>query len=382
MTEIVFYKDGKHNQCIREIIENGFEVADCFKVVDGMMKKMSEVIPYLFYKSYYRDNREIKYVNAIMKKILQEPYFNWCDEIQSNAFGKSQYYKNHEFKFEKIPDRNNCINHIADGIFPYKNIGILNVWVVIVNPENLKLNQLVDNIELTIGGNLYHRYKTKNIENEINILAYIFKVESIQYKDGKIYIPLILPYNNLLLNNIYHEIYIFLMYKTQHIKFEVWCNICDMNVFPQLSNTDNNNHEKFSLISHQIQFTGTEKLTIYLNKIKLYFKYQSYGLYIMNISRENVNSIKLNLNSHLNGMQIEYELNDIEWFSNHVIIWFNRNFLLVNQSDNNINFTCCDAFLVIENKYTEEQNIDITSISYNSMYHGHGLMSPKYYSVL
>lgn len=371
MTELIYYKNCIQNQFINKIIKKELD------------------FPFIFYQPYIID-KEILYTNIILKKILQEKYFEWCNQkIITNSFGEAQYYNNNKFNFEKIPIcktgcSNISINEIQKDTFPYKNIAITNIWLVINNSNNLKLNNIIDKIRFVYGGMLFQNYSTNDIENEINILAYIFNVDGIKYKNNKIYIPLIIPYNSFILNNNNHNTKIILEKENQPIEndFEAWGNICNTNVFPQLEKTNNFTHN-CNFIFYKTQFNGDELLQLTNNKIKIYFDSPVYVLYIMNISKDYVKSIKLFIDSYENENlnYNEYKLNDIEWFDNHVIIWINRNFLLLNELDNCINFSKCrDPYLIIENTYSKDTCIQIIAVSFQILNHCNGFAKLKYCS--
>jgi hypothetical protein len=228
---------------------------------------------------------------------------------------------------------------------------------------------------LIYGGSLYQQYCTNDIESEINILAYIFHVDGIKYKNNKIYIPLMVSFNNtLILNNTYHTLDILLGSKNRtNIDFEIYGNICDTNIFPQLSKTNNTNHD-CQFVFYQTQFTGEDYLSMMTNNIRLNFNHPTYVLYIMNISKKYINSIKLFIDTNDIADDIEYKLNDIEWFDNHAIIWLNRNFLLLNELNNGINFSRCNkAYLIIENTYLENNPIQLIAVNFQTLYHRTGM---------
>jgi hypothetical protein len=359
--------------------------------IDEIINKKTQY-DYIDYKPYDKNNIDILYTNIILKKIIREEYFIWSDTKKySNSFGKAQYYRNYKFNFEKLPFQNetskpvhlyHCktINKIQKTTsISYENLALTNIWVVIDNPMNLKLNVLVDT--LSLGNHFYYqKYQSNDIESEINILASIFKVDGIQYKNNKILIPFILPYNGFILNDIHDEVTVNI--KKKHnivIDFTVYANICNTNVFPLLSNTTNLTH-KFAFVTYQTQYTGTEQILTNKNKINLNFNHPVYVIYIMNISKEKVESIKLLLMHYRNEIYIEYKLNDIEWFDNYAIIWFNRKFLDIKELNNNtIN---CSMFnriqLIIENSYVIEQDIDIVAVNVNSIINLRGLSDRKF----
>jgi hypothetical protein len=375
MIKIAYYNNGITNQDIDKIIK----------------QKNSD---FIFYQPYSID-KEILYTNFILRKILGEKHFEWREaKSYLNSFGKALYYNNNKFNFEKIfIDRSNilrtsgnikylrfCINEIPNNIFPYNNIAIINTWIVIDNPKNLKLNNIVDKISLEYGGICFQSYCTNDIESEINILAYIFHVDGIKYKNNKIYIPLMISFNNtLILNNTYHMLNVIIYPKNiTNINFEIYGNICDTNVFPELLKTTNLTH-KCRFIFYQTQNKGDEYLSVITNKVIIDFDHPTYAIYIMNISKEYTSSIKLFIATNEILEDTEYKLNDIEWFDNHAIIWLNRKFLLLNELNNGINFSRCNkAHLIIENTYIVNNPIQLIAISYQVLNHMHGMSGLSY----
>jgi hypothetical protein len=374
MNELIEGIRGAQNLCIDEIINKKTQY------------------DYIDYKPYDKNNIDILYTNIILKKIIREECFIWFKPKKySNSFGGEQYYRNHKFNFEKLPFQSETFNPVnfyhcktinriqKTASISYENLALTNIWVVIDNPMNLKLNVLVDT--LSLGNNFYYqKYQSNDIESEINILASIFKVDGIQYKNNKILIPFILPYNGFILNDIPDEVTVNIKKKNNIvIDFTVYANICNTNVFPLLSNTTNLTH-KFAFVTYQTQYTGTEQILTNKNKINLNFNHPVYVIYIMNISKEKVESIKLLLKPNRNEIYIEYKLNDIEWFDNYAIIWFNRNFLDIKELNNNtIN---CSMFhriqLIIENSYVIEQDINIVAVNVNSIINLRGLSGRKF----
>ena len=347
------------------------------KYIGKIINKTTDIILY----TPHNINKEIVYTNIILQKIIGDIYFKYCKETNNkNSFGEAQYYNNKKFSFEKIEINNKWINIIKNT--PYENAGITNLWIVIDNPTNLKLNDLVDNIRFCYGGMLYQSFCTSNIENEINILSYIFNVATIKYENNKIYIPLIIPYNSIILNNSYHAAEILVTKNNidgipTNVICEVYGNIIDTNVIPKLENSNNVTH-CFSSIFYQTQFICENIITINKNNVKLYFLQPTYVLYIMNISKKYVKSIKLFINTNVSDY-FEYKLDDIEWFDNHAIIWFNRKFLLVDELNTNLNFSCCiRPYLIIENTYYDDHKIEIIALNFNGMYNFNGMSSLIY----
>lgn len=391
------------------------------KYIDKIIKNETDY-KFIFYKPYIID-MEVLFTNNILSKIIDK-HFEWqSPKIYRNVFGRIQHYdidtiEDNKFNFEKISEyisnkqssnitlsrvitkattnivnylqpsttkilfnRNSTvyINRIPKDRFPYKNIAITNLWIVIHNPTNLKLNDIVNSIQFIYGGMLFQKYDTNNIENQINILAYIFCTDAIKYYNNKIYVPLVIPHNSLIFNESYHDAIIRLDNKILDTNFEVWGNICNANIFPELENTNNFTHH-CAFVFYKTQFTGTDSLSTLNNKIKLHFNHPTYVLYIMNIEKKYVTSIKLFVNYYINSNDFvtsnhhEYKLNDIQWFDNHVIIWFNRDFLLLNELNNNLNFSqCSNPYLLIENTYTKTNPIEILALNFEAQIHTSGM---------
>jgi hypothetical protein len=345
---------------------------------------------YFFYKPYNISN-EIIYTNAILKKVIRDEHFKWCNvsispKTFSNSFGQTQYYYDSKYKFEKLPlvkteqnpwsPKDNLkhsyfiMNKIPKYVFPHDNLVISNIWIVIDNPNNFKLNDLVDNI-IFESWFRYQSYSSNDIENVINTIAYIFKVDGIKYRNNKIFIPLVIPYNCFILNNIRCESMLSVMKNEENVDFEAWGNIGDVDTFPKHSHSmiKEKNYTIDCVFILYRSLYDKRKLSMTESKISLDFlRHPTYVICIMNISKEFVKSIKLIISS----IQ-EYEFNDIEWIDNNAIIWINRHFLVVEEMDKNINFSRqCDAHLIIDNVYQKSQDIEIISINFNTIHYCDG----------
>jgi hypothetical protein len=364
--------------------------------MDSQNKHITKIInnetnnKFIFYKPY-NINKKIVYTNTILKKIINDMHFTWADPVsyKPNKFGEAHYYNNKKFNFEKIGLNNKWINIIPNGTYPYENIALTNLWIVIDNQSNLKLNDLITTIRFQYGGMLYQKYDTSDIENQINILAHMFNVDGIKYKNNKIYVPSVIFHNVFIFNNTYHQFNIEVIKNNSdgsrtNLICEVYGNICDANAIPELENTNNLTHD-CSFVFYKTQFIGEDNISNTNNKVRLHFLHPTYALYIMNISSKFIKSIKLFVNNYISqnnydiGPDYEYELNDIEWFDNHAIIWFNRDFLLLNKLNNNLNFSCCgNPYFIIENTYSDNHKIEIVALSFEEMRQMNGMTGLTY----
>ena len=329
------------------------------------------------------------YTNIILQKVLGDACFSWSDAKQyRNSFGKAQYFANHKFSFQKILQVSDYIipeekyKYIDFNAFPkeryvYKNTAFTNLWVGIDNPDNVTLHELVDTIEFESGGIRYQKYATSNIEHEINVLAYIFQVDGIKYENKRIYVPLIVPYNVFILHNIHHPARIRVIKNSEQVFCEVYGNVCDSNALTPLAHTNNMTHQ-FASVFYRTQFTGSNTISMTKQIIRLFFLHPTYALYIMNISQSCVKSRRLFLDNYTNTqphVHYEYPLHDIDWFDNHAIIWLNRTFLMFDELNKNVNFSCIvrGGYLEVENTYSEPQSIDIVAVSFDMIYNRNGM---------
>jgi hypothetical protein len=344
----------------------------------------------LWYEPHNID-RDTMYTNMIVKKVMGDAFFSWADaKHHRNSFGKTQHCNGHRCTFEHIQTKTNTNTKDAffnnPILYSFENIAFTNLWLVIDNPQNVTLCDLVDTIEFESGGQRYQRYGTSDIELEINVLAHIFKVDGIAYQPGKIRVPLVVPYNVFFFNNTYHDhgARIRVLKQGGNVpNVNVYANVCDVRIFPELSHTTNLTH-KCSFVFYRTQYTGPETISTTKPHVRLHFNHPTYALYIMNVSKERVSSIKLFLDNHTNTRPIvtyEYPLNDIEWHENHAIVWFNRHFLTLEMLNTHVNFSCCHTpYLTMENTYSDlkPNPIEIVAVSFDMLRHGGGLTGMRY----
>ena len=349
---------------------------------------------YLSYIPYNVVRYEIVYTNIILRKIIGDNTFIWCkndnDKKYSNSFGKTQFFNNNKYTFEKIHCEKTVTRQLRVGenreysiinriktrmcLIPPENIAISNIWIVINNPNDSKLCNLIDDITLESWFK-YKQYLSMDIENEINLLAYMFCIDGIRYRNNKIYIPLILPYNCFIFNNVEHDSMISVVKNGINVEFEAWGNITDSRTLP-VKYRGRHHYMDFVSVFYETQYRKNG-ISISSNKIEVCFRHPTYAIYIMNISKEKVKYIKLFLsNTEYNGFK-EYP-SDIEWVGNNAIFWINRLFLLKNELHNNINFDRFYSHLIIDNEYYETQNIEIVALNFTTIKYEFGFNNKQH----
>lgn len=368
--------------------KEGIEINYVNNLINNYKNDDNELI---IYKPYIID-ADVLTTNMIFKHLTNDNCAEWHNpQIYKNVFGKIQHFNGNKFPFEKLAEhtpsnqKKSLFNDILRRYSTEKinrkiieNKGITNIWIVIENPLNLKLNNIIQCIYLEYGGQRIHRFNTSDIENEINILAYIFKHEGIQYKNNKIYVPLIIPHNAFIFFGSYHSAILYIVYvdNIEDITYKIYGNIIDNSAFPIIKNT-NHLTNRCEIIYYKLQYTGTQKISSTQPKINIYFMHPTFVMYLMNVSREYVQSIKLYINFSFDTSNQYYEYTDIqiEWFDNHAIIWINKDFLIPEKiNEKVVNFSRCDRpYLQIENTYENMQQVELLSVSSNILRHNRGM---------
>ena len=356
-------------------------------------------------------DQDTTYTNLILQKVLGDACFSWADaRHHRNSFGHTQHRHGHRCTFQRILTNAGPFegfNKLKS--LPMDNAAFTNLWVVIDNPQNVQLRDLVDTIEFESGGHRYQRYCTSDIELEINVLAHMFKVDGVAYHPGKIHVPIVVPYNAFIFNNTHHDARIRVLKHTNHVcGVDVYANVCDARVFPELSHTTNMTH-KCSFVFYRTQHTGTQTISTTKSLVRLHFSHPTYALYIMNVSKEQVTSIKLFLDNYTNSFELrsselggfppqaelasvntpntrtiatyEYPLNDIEWHDHHAIVWFNRQFLTLESLNTHVNISCCHSpYVTMENTYSDlnPNPMNIIAVSFDMMRIGDGMTGLRY----
>ena len=397
-------------QMSREMINYGVQNRHIQEVIEKRGPYSEGLIQY--YPLQF--DMEVCYTNQVLSKILGDPCYSWTKPFSNsrNSFGQPQYYREQKFPFMLIGNKPDQINrwiaggvwsedhrsstskskgfwinngkerHEARMVFPFKKLAFTNFWIAIDNPQQLKLRDLIQTIEFENGGMRQQQYACYDIENQINILAYIFGVDGIKYDRDRIYIPLVVPFNVLIFNGTYHHAKIRCRSQDRWLTdFDIYANVCDVDAFPELAPTDEYTH-KCNFVYYRTQFTGADIICKEKNKIRLNFMHPCYALYIMNVSKEYVTSIKLVLDRYNiweNNVFYEYMLDDMEWFDNHVILWFNRKFKVFSEMNKNVNFSFSHkSHLIIENTYTEPHGIEIVAVNFDLFSYGCGMSGMRY----
>jgi len=315
------------------------------------------------------------YTNIILRKLLGDDCFEWCDpKTYTNSFGKTQYYTSYRCdgldkcvsRFAKIPvAMDGSINRIPEGLFPFKNIGITNIWIRVYNPERLLLDDIFAHIRIVYGGVTLQGY-SEDIESHINTMAHILRVDGISYKGDYIYVPLLCPHNSFILNYIIHSASIHVIdLGGRTSDFEVYGNICDMQTFAITSKTNNMTHD-FNSIFYDCDFNGDRAFSSSQNRIRICNYHPAYAVYITNISRDKVKSIRLLQRLRITDTEeneIEFKLDDIEWLGNIAIVWFNRNLTSLANVGTAFKFSRdTESFFVIENTYDKMRYVKTVGV--------------------
>lgn len=183
------------------------------------------------------------------------------------SFGSSPL--NYDFTFAKIQvdykhfnGNQRCCNFSKT---PDDDTFVMNLWLEIDNPNDCSLNDLVAKIDMNCSNSPVERYGSSDLESEINTLCYLFKYECISYKDHKIYVPLVFPYNVPIFLNSHHTFSISVtpaketQDKPSDVRFDVYGSVCNVSSFPTLKDTNSMTHNIFSLY-YEHQYTGPDVL--------------------------------------------------------------------------------------------------------------------------
>lgn len=266
-------------------------------------------------------------------------------------------------------------------------VHLKNFVLEIKNPNNYKLNQIIQDIEVWIGGvdNPVRIGGSVDLEMTINTFSEILDLKKpVQYKNGKILVPLymtdFIPYTTFSYHKLiirvnmvdnddqYHNFEKLDKIDIKTIEMELYCE--KFYNYPKLDN--------FEALFFQSGFTGTEEITgnkdTQIYRVKLSFNHPTYSLIIVGLDFSVVTNIKL----LLDGIIVYDEPPVIQTKSNEpYIIWMNRDFLKNIQT--NINFSRVNnSLLLIEGVFTEDTRIDIFSIRFNTIRYNERLYGMLY----
>ena len=169
----------------------------------------------------------IKYMTNKEKDYLYDTYKFMSDltytmNSSDNYYGTPMLYKsqfkniicngNKEIHIESIFNNDHYRLNILEDSFTHIN----NLQLKIYNPLNKKINDIIDNIQLIIGGNQISIINIDYYDAYIDIYNNFYKLqkESIKYINDYIYLSLpFLNEDNLLCKFMYHETYIDIIFK-------------------------------------------------------------------------------------------------------------------------------------------------------------------------
>ena len=398
----MYYKEYcKHvqNRTIDAIYEARTNAHDSITLPISSNNNTLEEIPLFSYVPKYVD-AECKMVNQLVGRIVNDPYFSWYEskynerkirtgfaredpstysvglpeEYGLNCFGIPPISNAVTFaKIDTILDTrsnqpyNVCVLTPGSTIPDPLNSVITNLWIELDNPTHATLNELVSYIEMHYGSNRVEIYRSNDIETEINVLCYLFKYETITYKDGKIRIPLIFPYNVPIFLQSYHEFSITIYSKgtPDKITYNVYGCIHPTSEFTSLKHTTSMTHNCISLF-YEHQCAGEYMIQscdqTNTNDFHLYFNHPCYVLFVTGLQRDKIIDIQLVMKARVGVVDYRsiYDENDItiipvqerEWIKEHdrdvLILYFNKRFLEYDQIQDSVNFSqLYDTFLRI-----------------------------------
>lgn len=315
-----------------------------------------------------------QYSNGIQNEYINTNNYNFVNFKESMTDGEYEHVN-----MECIKSLDN--NHWQDGYYWFKHyndisnetcdldtwrwelgeekdsVYIKNVVLVINNPNNYKLNQIIHNIK--IGGfDWFGKINYEiDLEMTINTISKILDINKpVEYKNGKIFVPLFvtdyIPYNC----NSHNELNIYIGLVTPRI-----IDTLDMEFYCKKFYNKINNFEALYFPS---EFTGSEILykNIHTHNVRLNFNHPTYVLIIVGLDCSVVSNIKLLLDNEIVFDETPIQPNPGEPY----IIWINRDF--IKNLETNINFSRIDhGFIVINGKFEEDTPIDIISLRFNTM---------------
>ena len=369
-----------------------------------------EDIPLFSYVPKYVDT-ECNMVNQIIGRIVNDPHFSWYESKYNglNCFGISPISASNTVTFSKIDTILDSLSNQRYNVCALTtgttrsespdplNSVITNLWIELDNPTHVTLNELVSYIEMHYGSNRVEIYRSNDIETEINVLCYLFKYEAITYKDGKIRIPLIFPYNVPIFLQSYHEFSITIYSKgtPDKITYNVYGCIHPTSEFTSLEHTTSMTHNCISLF-YEHQSTGEDIISADENTthdIHLHFNHPCYVLFVTGLRRDQIIDTQLVMKARVGVVDYRsiYDENDItilpvrerEWIKERdrdvLILYFNKRFLEYDQIQDSVNFSQIDhIYLRITNTIVEPMHVNIFAVNANIMRHRGGMTGFMY----
>lgn len=320
--------------------------------------------------------------NKILSEIISDSSFVWSPTVTSYIeFGRIQSARITQEKVSNLSeiftlDKKDDLNHYSSLFsfldqkrskihmkfkWPPRNDTIhstyFNFWIVIDNPEKKRLNDIIYRISIEYGGLRIQEHDSIDIENELNMLCTFFNYKKIEYKNNKIYIPLVLP--NIILLTCHHNMSINIHLKQTSITpwFKSWfinsevnttiklySNKCDGNLLSELYN-----YLSFFRTARYSELLNCKRSSIFT----FFFNETIHLIYIININESDIDFIRVKLND------VEMKF-DISYQDNVLIIWINRNFLSYFH-----NFGMIDKSNMIGTCNGQTQNITLTITTKN-----------------
>jgi hypothetical protein len=259
-------------------------------------------------------------------------------------------------------------------------VHLKNFVLEINNPKNYTLNQILEGITVYYGGldRAGHIDGSVDLEITINTISKLLEINKpVQYKNGKIIVPIYLSEYIPYTSHSYDDIYITVTFAEPNkllnlnidpktIEMELYCE--KFFNYPKL--------EKYEALFFPCEFTGTEILQkeIDTHNIKLCYNHPTYILFIVGLDYKNVSKIQL----ILDGTMVYDETPLLQPNSNEpYIIFFNNDYLKNLQP--NINLSRVDReTLVIKGVFEKDTKIDIYSLRFNTMYYDNRMYSMSY----
>ena len=261
-------------------------------------------------------------------------------------------------------------------------IHLKNFVLEIHNPNNYKLNQIVNGITIsTPSERIGCIHGSVDFEMTINTISKLLGINKpVQYNNGKILVPLFLtdyiPYTL----HSYHDLYISVSLVTPPspridntntnlmVEIDIYCE--------KFYNEDDSKMNTFKALYFPIEFTGTDILRkgIHTHNVKLNFNHPTYLLLIVGLNLKLVSNILLRINDTI----IFDKTPVIQTNPNEpYILYFNNNFL--QDLRTNINFSRIDnSVIVIKGVFEKDTNIDIISLRFNTMNYEQRMYYPQY----